>query len=124
DPGKKTFFLLDDMPSSMQPALIAHELTHALEDQYYDLDARLRASTKDEDLSFAVSGVHEGSATLVMTMYAAEALSSGKMKQEDFTTFAQTEAGRGDKLAALPPALSRPLTGTHRLGTHLTPPAV
>jgi len=118
DPGKKTFFLLNDMPSSMQPALIAHELTHALEDQYYDLDARLRASTKDEDLSFAVSAVHEGSATLVMTMYAAEALSSGKMKQEDFTSFAQTEAGRGDKLAALPAVLYRQLIGTYVLGTN------
>ncbi len=118
DPSKKTFFLLDDMPSSMQPALIAHELTHALEDQYYDLDARLRASTKDEDLSFAVSAVHEGSATLVMTMYAAEQLNSGKMKQDDFSTFAQTEAGRGDKLAALPPVLYRQLIGTYVLGTN------
>ncbi|HEX5043760.1 MAG TPA: hypothetical protein VFV75_12690 [Candidatus Polarisedimenticolaceae bacterium] len=118
DPSKKTFFLLDDMPSGMQPALIAHELTHALEDQHYDLDARLRASTKDEDLSFAVSAVHEGSATLVMTMYAAEALNAGKMKQDDFTTFAQTEAGRGDKLAALPPVLYRQLIGTYVLGTN------
>ena len=118
DPSKKTFFLLDDMPSGMQPALIAHELTHALEDQYYDLDARLRDSTKDEDLSFAVSAVHEGSATLVMTMYAKEALESGKVKQDDFTAFAQTEAGRGDKLAALPAVLYRQLIGTYVLGTN------
>jgi hypothetical protein len=51
-------------------------------------------------------------------MYAAEALASGKMKQEDFTTFAQTEAGRGDKLAALPPVLYRQLIGTYVLGTN------
>jgi hypothetical protein len=117
DPTRETFFLLNDMPSGMAPALIAHELTHALEDQHFDLDQRLRSSRDDEDLSFAVSAVHEGSATLVMTLYAAEALQSGKMKSEDFAAFAQTEAGRGDRLAALPAVLYRQLIGTYILGT-------
>lgn len=118
DPKRETFFLLDDMPSSMAPALIAHELTHALEDQLFDLDARLRASKDDEDLSFAVSAVHEGSATLVMTLYAAEALQSGKLKSEDFGAFAKTEAGKGERLAALPPVLYRQLIGAYVLGTN------
>jgi hypothetical protein len=118
DPARKTFFLLEDMPSGMAPALIAHELTHALEDQHYDLDQRLHATKDDEDRSFAMSAVHEGSATLVMTLYAAEALLSGKMKQDDFTDFAQTEAGKGERLAALPAVLYRQLIGSYVLGTN------
>ena len=118
DPKRETFFLLDDMPSGMAPALIAHELTHAVEDQVFDLDARLRATKEDEDRSFAVSAVHEGSATLVMTLYATEALQTGKMKSEDFQAFAKTEAGRGDRLAALPAVMYRQLIGTYILGTN------
>jgi hypothetical protein len=118
DPKRETFFLLDDMPQGMAPALMAHELTHALEDQTFDLDARLRASKDDEDLSFAVSAVHEGSATLVMTLYAAEGLKSGKVRAEDLQAFSKTEAGRGDRLAALPPVLYRQLIGSYVLGTN------
>jgi hypothetical protein len=118
DPKRETFFLLDDMPSAMAPALIAHELTHALEDQLFDLDARLRASKDDEDLSFAMGAVHEGSATLVMTMYATEALAAGRLKAEDLGAFAQTEAGKGERLASLPPVLYRQLIGAYVLGTN------
>jgi hypothetical protein len=116
DPRRETFFLLDDMPQGLAPALIAHELTHAIEDQTYDLDARLRGAKHDEDLGFALSAVHEGSATLVMTLYAAEAIRAGRMRGDDLQAFARTEAGRGDRLAALPPVLYRQLIGTYVLG--------
>jgi hypothetical protein len=45
DPEKKEFFLLADLPKGVGSILAAHELTHALEDQYYDLDARLENLT-------------------------------------------------------------------------------
>ena len=63
DPGTKSFYLLDDMPKDMTPLLTAHEMTHALEDQRYDFDARIEKLIDDDDASFALSSLIEGSAT-------------------------------------------------------------
>ena len=46
--------------------VIAHELTHALADQHYDLDALQKAVKKDDDRSMALSALIEGEATLTM----------------------------------------------------------
>ena len=46
--------------------VIAHELTHALADQHYDLDALHKAVKKDDDRTLAVSALIEGEATLAM----------------------------------------------------------
>ena len=46
--------------------MIAHELTHALADQHYDLDAMQKAVKKDDDRSLALSALIEGEATLAM----------------------------------------------------------
>ncbi|MDG3002987.1 hypothetical protein [Paludisphaera mucosa] len=46
--------------------VIAHEMTHALSDQHYDLDGLHAASKKNDDQSMAVSALIEGEATLAM----------------------------------------------------------
>ncbi|WP_165072281.1 M4 family metallopeptidase [Paludisphaera rhizosphaerae] len=46
--------------------VIAHEMTHALSDQHFDLDALHEASKKNDDHSMAVSALIEGEATLAM----------------------------------------------------------
>ncbi len=46
--------------------VIAHELTHALADQNYDIDAMQEAVKKDDDQSLALTGLIEGEATLAM----------------------------------------------------------
>src|SRR4051812_22782586 len=46
--------------------VIAHELTHALADQHYDLDALHKEAKNDDDRSLAVSALIEGEATLAM----------------------------------------------------------
>ena len=46
--------------------MIAHELTHALADQHYDLDAMQEAVKKDDDRSLATRALIEGEATLAM----------------------------------------------------------
>ena len=59
--GKKSEFDKDE-----NKTVIAHELTHALADQHYDLDAMQAAVKKDDDRSMAVSALIEGEATLAM----------------------------------------------------------
>jgi hypothetical protein len=46
--------------------VIAHELTHALADQHYDLDAMQKEVKKDDDQTLALDALIEGEATLVM----------------------------------------------------------
>jgi hypothetical protein len=46
--------------------VIAHELTHALADQNYDIDAMQKVAKKDDDRSLALAALIEGEATLTM----------------------------------------------------------
>lgn len=116
DPGTRSFYLLDDMPPGMAPILVAHELTHALEDQHYDLDRRIGASLEDDDRAFATGSIHEGSASLVMTVWMTGAISRGELDMNALTEFQQSEAGRGERLAEMPEILRRQLIGPYILG--------
>ena len=67
DPLLKAFFLLDDiggLESGPGRTTVAHELAHALQDQYYDIDKleRERRSTNDWDGLSAFLDVVEGDA--------------------------------------------------------------
>lgn len=46
--------------------VIAHELTHALADQHYDLDVLMKSFKNDDDRELALATLIEGEATLVM----------------------------------------------------------
>lgn len=46
--------------------VIAHELTHALADQHFNIDAMQQAAKKNDDRALAVSALVEGEATLTM----------------------------------------------------------
>ncbi len=116
DPEGEELFLLDDLPGAAGPIFAAHELTHALEDQHYDLDARIGRSMHDGDLAFAVMAVHEGSASLVMAIYTEHALAEGRVGAADLEALAASDAGRGEKVAALAPILRRQLLGAYVLG--------
>jgi hypothetical protein len=116
DPGSKSLVLLDDMPKAMAPILAAHELTHALDDQHYDLDARISATKGNDDAEFAVSAVHEGTATVLMTLYAIRAAGEGALAPDDVEEMQHSEAAKGEKLEAMPAALRRPLLGAYVLG--------
>jgi len=59
--GRKAGFDKDE-----NKTVIAHELTHALADQHYDLDAMQEKVKKDDDRSMALSALIEGEATLAM----------------------------------------------------------
>lgn len=49
-----------------QKTTLAHELTHALQDQLYDLNAMEKGIEKDDDMLLAFSALVEGDATLLM----------------------------------------------------------
>jgi hypothetical protein len=51
DSKTKTIYLLDWIEPDGQKPVLAHELTHALQDQSYDLEKLLRKAAKEEDQS-------------------------------------------------------------------------
>jgi hypothetical protein len=65
EPGSKIFYLLDHVSPAEVRGVIAHELTHALEDQHYDLKAVQKKAGDDDDRSTAIAAAIEGSAMVV-----------------------------------------------------------
>src|SRR3990172_994210 len=83
DPERKELYLLDDVPGTAGSIFAAHELTHALEDQHYDLDARIERSMRGGDCAFAAMALQEGGASLVMAIFTERALAEGRLKRGD-----------------------------------------
>ncbi len=66
DPRRKEFYLSDWAPLDLQKPAIAHELTHALQDQHFDLDQFLQKKGMSQDEQMARVAVVEGQGVLVM----------------------------------------------------------
>ncbi len=113
DPKLGRFYLLDDMPAALVDILTAHELTHALEDQYYGLDAFLEAEGAGDDEIFARGSVTEGSATLLMTIYSVEHAFDQSLGEEDL--MAMASIGQ-EAVERLPKVLLRQLMAPYVLG--------
>lgn len=114
DPGTKSFYLLDDMPKDMTALLTAHEMTHALEDQRYDIDGRIAKVLDDDDAAFALSAVVEGSATLAAAVYVSHEIAAGTLGKEQIS--AMNDAVKTERLKAMPDTLKRQLLGPYVLG--------
>lgn len=71
DPWEKELTVRSDYPLAVLKIIMAHEITHALEDQYFDLGKLIRESQHDDDVAFAHGSVSEGSAMDVMLRYGA-----------------------------------------------------
>lgn len=69
DPKAKEFYIADWIPMIQQKPVMAHELTHALEDQYFHIEAWSRAVRTNGDATLAREAVLEGSAMAAMLDY-------------------------------------------------------
>ena len=81
DPPSKTFYTVRQLPDALQSmsmggalnsGVVVHELTHALQDQYFQIGARDLALRDDVDANLALHAVLEGEASLVMLQYMIE----------------------------------------------------
>ena len=72
DPETKVLYVVDSMPEEVIGLTIPHELVHALQDQYANLDSlRKNASPDDDDRESARQAVIEGQANYVSLIIAA-----------------------------------------------------
>ena len=94
DPKVQQFYLADWIELEGQKPVMAHELTHALQDQHFNLRRFEKWPKGDADAELAVHALVEGDATLAMTLYMAKnplvalafirALGSEGMSSEEF----------------------------------------
>jgi len=69
DPKAHEFYIADWIPLSDQKMVMAHELTHALEDQHFQIEAWAKAARPNDDGELAREAVLEGSAMAAMIDY-------------------------------------------------------
>ncbi len=69
DPKAQEFYVADWIPIADQRMVMAHELTHALQDQHYKIDAWVKAARPNDDAELARESVLEGSAMAAMIDY-------------------------------------------------------
>src|SRR5947209_6275232 len=69
DPKAQEFYIADWSAPDEQRMVMAHELTHALEDQHFHIEAWSRAAKPNEDAELARDAVLEGSAMAAMVDY-------------------------------------------------------
>jgi len=72
DPKEQQFHLADWIDVDGQKPVMAHELTHALQDQHFDLRRFEQWPKGDSDAELAAHALIEGDATLAMTLYVAQ----------------------------------------------------
>jgi hypothetical protein len=71
DPKTRQFHLADWIDLNGQKPIMAHELTHALQDQHFDLRRFEHWPKGDSDAELAAHSLIEGDATLAMALYVA-----------------------------------------------------
>ncbi len=110
DPETKAFYMLNrggvDYGPLITRILVIHELTHALDDQYFDLDKLIKSQPLTEDWSFTVGAVVEGSATALMTRFAADAMGSGEYDAAALQGVLEKEMARSEAFFKAPPYFS------------------
>ncbi|PWT90185.1 MAG: hypothetical protein C5B55_10090 [Blastocatellia bacterium] len=72
DPKVQRFYLADWIELEGQKPVMAHELTHALQDQHFNLRRFEKWPRGDSDAELATHSLVEGDATLAMTLYMAK----------------------------------------------------
>src|ERR1700730_1694444 len=69
DPKAGEFYIADWIPLEDQRMVMAHELTHALQDQHFKIADWVKAARPNDDAELARESVLEGSATTAMLDY-------------------------------------------------------
>jgi hypothetical protein len=80
DPKRKTLFVVEGRSGVERETVLRHELTHALQDQYVDLDS-IQNIQNDDDRVEAAQAVFEGHATVMMVGNAARTIAWDKARE-------------------------------------------
>src|SRR5271167_2618223 len=92
DPKAKEFYIADWIPLDDQRAVMAHELTHALEDQSFHIDPWIKGARPNDDAELARESVSEGTAMAAMVDYTLREQKMGVRDLPDVTLLIRSGA--------------------------------
>ncbi len=116
DPKVKQFHLADWIDVDGQRPVMAHELTHALQDQHFNLRRFEHWPKGDSDAQLATHALVEGDATLVMALY----IASNPMRALAFLKSLSATGMSSEELAKAPRALRETLLFPYQEGAAWT----
>lgn len=87
NPETKQYVMAAWLPEIMQEPIAVHELTHALQDQYYNLTKLTDTKKMTTDEALAVQALIEGDATVVMTDFSIRGLGKTLKDSPDVESF-------------------------------------
>jgi hypothetical protein len=103
DAKSKTVYLLDWVDPEQQKSVLAHELTHALQDQNVGLEKLLKANSKRdpaglqaEERTAATQAVTEGQAMIVLMDYMLSSMGTSVAKQPGLVDVMQQQMNSSD----------------------------
>ncbi len=113
-PEERSLYTFKDLvfSSNLDKMLLSHELTHALQDQNFDLQKFPLKIKDNDDLALATSALVEGDATVLMTRWYVENIDPSKMLGDLGTMFGQDTT----KLRAAPQYLQELLVFPYTQG--------
>ena len=111
DPGTKSFYLMKGFSGDLARAILAHELTHALDDRLYDLDGALRERIGHSDSTAAYMSVVEGSGTELMNRWVMRNMA--KLNAEDMREFSKMGT---ESLQDTPTVIWKPMLASYMAG--------
>lgn len=117
DPDARSLYLVasQEADASLRPAdilTLAHEITHALQDQHYDIRAGQEARRTDNDRQLAYQALVEGDASLLAALYGQRYLS-----QSELARAVSASSGASAALDAAPLIIQRELIFPYIDGT-------
>lgn len=77
DPARDTLYVVDRVDESQIEPVLLHEIVHALQDQYVDLDSLMKANQEANDRGTAAQAAMEGHATFAMLEWQLAAMMGG-----------------------------------------------
>lgn len=103
--------VVSDLPQMgpLEKVTFAHEYTHALQDQHFDLESLPLQVEDNSDLSLATLALVEGDATLAMTQYVTENIDISEI-------WALAEATESELLESAPPFIQKSLLFPYEAG--------
>jgi hypothetical protein len=111
DPEGKIFYLMETFTGGLAKIILAHELTHALDDQLYDIGDGLKKRMTSRDSLYAYKSLVEGSGTAAMATWTGSNAAS-----MDPAELQEMQSMGTDSLAAAPVSLWKPLLATYTVG--------
>ncbi|HEY7059959.1 MAG TPA: hypothetical protein VII06_00660 [Chloroflexota bacterium] len=84
DPDTKQLYVITgtDLTRPLERVTLAHEFTHALQDQYYDIRALMPKDSDNSDRDLAVSSLLEGDALISEQLYELNALTRSERQEK------------------------------------------